>query len=52
MNIARLAQSDRASDSYRRVNPLISEGCEFDPRGGLKVNFLLICARALPSFGV
>ena len=28
---ARLAQSDRASDSYMRA----SEGCEFDPRGGL-----------------
>ena len=29
---ARLAQSDRASDFYN----CISEGCEFDPRGGLK----------------
>ena len=37
---ARLAQLDRASDSYiRRVTAIsVSEGCEFDPRGGL-VNF-------------
>jgi hypothetical protein len=31
---ARLAQSDRASDSYGS-----SEGCEFDPRGGLTAPF-------------
>ena len=37
---ARLAQSDRASDSYRRV----SEGCEFDPRGGL-VHFFRLAGR-------
>ena len=30
---ARLAQSDRASDFYGGVRS--SEGCEFDPRGGL-----------------
>ena len=32
VSTARLAQSDRASDFYN----CISEGCEFDPRGGLK----------------
>ena len=36
---ARLAQSDRASDSYLRTHRAAgeSEGCEFDPRGGLVV---------------
>ncbi|KAI5900072.1 uncharacterized protein SCHCODRAFT_02027553 [Schizophyllum commune H4-8] len=34
-DIARLAQSDRASDSYKSRRA--SEGCEFDPRGGLYV---------------
>ncbi|KAE9407322.1 hypothetical protein BT96DRAFT_1014168 [Gymnopus androsaceus JB14] len=32
---ARLAQSDRASDSYPINRRGLSEGCEFDPRGGL-----------------
>ena len=32
VSTARLAQSDRASDFYNCV----SEGCEFDPRGGLE----------------
>ena len=33
VSAARLAQSDRASDSYDKASA--SEGCEFDPRGGL-----------------
>ncbi len=39
LNIARLAQSDRASDFYGGSNhwKFQSEGCEFDPRGGLCV---------------
>ncbi|KAI5836370.1 hypothetical protein K523DRAFT_47197 [Schizophyllum commune Tattone D] len=46
---ARLAQSDRASDSY--LHRRESEGCEFDPRGGLLVFPLrfLLRIQASPS---
>jgi hypothetical protein len=40
-----LAQSDRASDSYGgllNIHLWISEGCEFDPRGGLIVYFFFL----------
>ena len=33
LSAARVAQSDRASDSYNYAGA--SEGCEFDPRRGL-----------------
>ena len=39
---ARLAQLDRASDSYIRR---VSEGCEFDPRGGLLITTSVIFAK-------
>ena len=42
---ARLAQSDRASDSYHMSQ---SEGCEFDPRGGLM--FCLACTCTSRAF--
>src|SRR5712691_9745156 len=47
LSTARLAQSDRASDSYGgRVVALRqqSEGCEFDPRGGLVHDLFAVSA--------
>jgi hypothetical protein len=47
--VARLAQSDRASDSYDASCGDTSEGCEFDPRGGLVNSFSI--RRASSQFG-
>jgi hypothetical protein len=52
LSTARLAQSDRASDSYggRGVAlRLQSEGCEFDPRGGLVHDLFTLSASLATS---